>query len=237
MKQPQYDLSDVYNWYPTIVHPVTKKPMNVFSDAFNQLLDQGFVEKELLTRPRIQNQDPLTYIKDVDYEMMIHMPFYQLKVLCQTNQYMHQLCQNKQFWIRKMQHDNIILPTIKLLTYTNWLKVYHVLNWITNYNEVDEDSSAAIINQTLKTNLVDLLVKYNINDLDINDATVCIEFSVSNNGSYRLQSIDFFEHSLVLNGTTNVTKETWVDFVFEAMMQNCITELMEFYDAESMFMK
>ena len=101
MKQPQYDLSDVYNWYPTIVHPVTKQIMNMFSDAFNALLDQGFNETDLFMRPRIQNQDPLTYIKDVDYEMMIHLPFEQLKALCQCNHYTYQLCQNNIFGYEK----------------------------------------------------------------------------------------------------------------------------------------
>src|SRR5437868_9673806 len=148
-----------YNWYPTIVHPVTKQIMNMFSDAFNALLDQGFNETDLFMRPRIQNQDPLTYIKDVDYEMMIHLPFEQLKALCQCNHYTYQLCQNKHFWLRKIQHDHLILPSDNLLTYTNWLQVYHVLCRITTHVNVyyGEESSAAMINIKLKQPFSDLL--------------------------------------------------------------------------------
>ncbi len=41
------------NWYPTIYHPITKQPINIFSEEINDLLDQGFNEKDLLAKPRI----------------------------------------------------------------------------------------------------------------------------------------------------------------------------------------
>jgi len=68
---------------------------------------------------------------DIHYEVMLRTPFNQLKLLCQTNQYYHQLCQNQQFWLQKLKYDQLVLPT-SFLNKHNYIKIYEILQRITN---------------------------------------------------------------------------------------------------------
>lgn len=46
------------NWYPTIYHPITKTPINLFSEEINELLEQGYAEDFLLKQKRIIFENP-----------------------------------------------------------------------------------------------------------------------------------------------------------------------------------
>lgn len=210
------------NWYPTIYHPITKTPINLFSEEINELLEQGYAEDFLLKQKRIIFENPLHNIEDIDYEKMMYMDFKQLKVLCRTNKYANRLCQNKNFWMKKFRYDDLYMPSKELLSNdTNWLKSYYMLNWITNYmrdTSRDEQSKAFVNNS-----IMDLIHQYF--QVDIEDEIKQITFYIYKNNKN--------EYAVLFEGDDNfmedvlVEKDVLVDFLYEGLMTGAITELTE----------
>jgi hypothetical protein len=214
------------NHYPTIYHPITKEPINLFSDEINELLEKGYDENILLSQKRVIYSTPFHHVPDVDYEKMMQMNFKQLKLLCSTNKYGYQLCQNKNFWINKFNYDDLYTPSEDLLT-TNWLKSYYMLNWITNYmreSSVDNKSLAIINDKVIKLvkkyyDTLDPVVEPNLGAIvfyyekRLNKYIVHFK-GIQNNHYYSLDSI-------------RVDKNILVDFLYEGLMSGGITELIE----------
>ncbi len=202
------------NWHPTIYHPITKTPINLFSEEINELLEQGYTEDFLLKQKRVTHQTPLQNIEDIDYEKMMYMDFKQLKLLCSTNKYANRLCQNKDFWMKKFRYDDLYIPSKELLSNdTNWLKNYYVLNWITNYmrDSSMKDPSKALVNDSI----INLIHKYF--QVDIEDEIKEIEFYFYKNKYL----IDFDVDDVY------VEKDVLVDFLYEGLITGAITELTE----------
>jgi hypothetical protein len=64
---------------------------------------------------------------------MLNLPIDKLKILCLTNKYAHQLCQDKFFWLDKFKFDEFIIPDeVRQLQDVNWFKIYRILNFISN---------------------------------------------------------------------------------------------------------
>jgi hypothetical protein len=212
------------NWYPTIYHPVTKQPINLFSEEVNELLSEGYTEKFLLNQKRITHQSPFHHIEDIDYEKMMHMGFRELKLLCSTNKYAYKLCQDKNFWMKKFYYDKLYIPNKELLaTTTNWLKAYYMLEAITEYmNESSvEDKSKALITK----DIIPLLHKHNTEIIDEhelkqiwfykeNDIYVVMFKGKINKRYYDLDEVD-------------LTKDQLVNFLYEGLMTGAITKLEE----------
>ena len=233
------------NWYPTIYHPITKQPINLFSEEINQLLEQGFTEQDLLTQPRVIGTTVLTGISDVDYEMMMYLDYDQLKNICSLNQYGAQLCQNKQFWLRKFKYEQLLLPTLPLNG--NWLKLYGILNNITIYMLAGDetDKSVAILNPVEKispTNdktldishpsekLLDFLVKYNFVDNNFRQDYNFLHSIVFWKHEPMRYYVDFRRKNLAGISTIDlylINQQKLVDFLYEAMMSNIIIKLTE----------
>ena len=223
-------------YYPTIVNPETKEYMNIFSEDFNKLLAQGYTESQLLSAKRVVFQNPLTNIKDVDYQILMDLPIYQLRPLCATNQYTRQLCQNRQFWLQKINRDglDVAFPTnFNDYKIDNWIKVYDILDTIDAWLIEDTDGRTeitAMINHTEINYYVKLFLKYGV----INDTTGYDNYDIKSMGIiadyinnenmiviYPLQEegVDTFH--------IDMNNEQMINIVFEAMMDK---EILEFDD-------
>lgn len=122
------------DWYPTIYHPYTKQPIKLFSDDVMALLSEGYKEYDLFTAPRVKYNHFLTHLEDIDYQILMHIPIEQLMSLCQTDKYTSALCNNRQFWINRIVHDELVMPDAYLLErYTQWFKIYKFLDSITSH--------------------------------------------------------------------------------------------------------
>lgn len=154
---------------PQIVNPVTKKIMNVFSEEFESLLDQGFTIKQLLDMPLLKPSPniPLTGNMDIDRQLIINLPLYELKKLCEVNKYTRSLCQVKEFWLDKMKMNGLTLPEIKIKN-IDWLRLYDVLLTTTEILEV-EDEYNFIMNDSFQ--VADLLKLLKMSNLDIPEDT------------------------------------------------------------------
>lgn len=231
------------NWYPTIYHPITKQPINLFSEEINELLDQGYNEQDLLTKPRIVGKSILTGITDIDYEMMMYLNDKQLKQLCYVNQYSYKLCYGKdsgQFWLRKFKDEQLLLPDH--LNDVNWVKVYGVLRSITTYmlESNANDKSVAILNPLHKIypiqgdkaldishpseQLLTLMQKHGFIDKEFRsdyNYLYTIHFWKDDDKYY----VDFIRKNLGGTGSIDlylVSQERLVNFLYEAMMTNLI---------------
>jgi len=101
---------------------------------------------------------------DINYEVMYHMPFTQLKALCQSNKYHYHLCQNKHFWLNKLHHDQIDLPT-NINQYHYWIKIYEVLSFIKNYiNKIHQKTQHEL---GLDHDLLSVIQFFNNHQIDI----------------------------------------------------------------------
>ncbi len=119
----------------TIYHPITNKPINLYSNEVNELIKQGYNEKDIASRPRIIYKNIFTGIQDIDQEILYHLPFEQLKPLLQIDTYSYQhLYKSKNFWTTYLQihfptlYQYITLPD----NITNWFFIYHLFSVIEN---------------------------------------------------------------------------------------------------------
>ena len=189
------------NWYPTIIHPITKEHINLFSKEINDLL-QEFTEQYLINRDRVQYQSIFTGIQDIDHEMMLYLNVNQLKQLCSVNHYAHQLC-NKSFWMKKIKHDGLMIPSVHLSG--NWFEIYSVLNIITE----SSDSRCHYIHKIHDLQL--LLNKYHI------------DFSINNDDDIEfVYRSDIQMYGLWYDDYIQVNKQVFIDFLFEGFMNDMI---------------
>lgn len=216
------------NPYPSIRHPITNQLINLYSDDINELLDQGHNINDLLSLPTIKHFNPMTNIEDIDYNILINMSYNELKVFCQTNKYTQKLCSNKLFWFDKIKRDLLPLPTLELLNkQKNWLKVYYILHWMSNYIDYEQpliaDTSVALLNND--QDLLKSLLEAHQIEYDFEDTLVYI--------GYFYNGKDFFISYVASNGQlyeadhTTTKYQQLVDFLFDAMMHGLITDLAE----------
>lgn len=217
------------NWYPTIYHPITRQPINLFSDEINELLDQGFTEQNLLNSQRVVYTTPFHDIPDVDYEMMMNLNFDQLRVTCNTNKYAYKLCQNKEFWLNKFRYDNLFIPD-NLPNNTNWLKAYYMLKNVTAYmrESSENDLSEAIlgdidivINLINKYNLGQVQVLYRLSELK----EIVFWKKRGDNYTVEFAGIENRRNFIIMEIT--VDKQILINFLYEAMMTGGVTKLTE----------
>lgn len=76
---------------------------------------------------------PLTCNNDIDYNILYYMKFNQLITTYQISKYTYKLCENKQFWINKVKHDNLLLPDKSLLNDITGIKIYHICNTVKHH--------------------------------------------------------------------------------------------------------
>ena len=58
-----------------------------------------------------------------NYVVLLNLDINQLENLCQTNLQFNQFCHDPLFWVEKMEHDQLYIPTINLLEVKTLLKV------------------------------------------------------------------------------------------------------------------
>jgi hypothetical protein len=102
--------------------PQIKSPngpiINIFSNQFQDLLDQGYTVDDLLgismtqlpvlpTSPNI----PFTGLPDIDLNILNQLnDFNKIKEACRVNKYTLVLCQSNYFWLTKIQNGNLFIP-------------------------------------------------------------------------------------------------------------------------------
>lgn len=170
----------------------------------------------------------LTNIPDIDYQILIEVPFHELKKLCQTNRYTRGLCQNKTFWINKLIHDGISLPSPDLFKNDlNWIKVCDVLYSINEHIDgIGKDAGIAIIN---KNNILfyKFLEKYSL-PINGNEKWKFINFFyLKRTNDYILEFMAFDGSYYDVFEKAHLTYQNLIDFLFEAMMNNVITKLID----------
>lgn len=72
-------------------------------------------------------------VADADYQIMIHLSFDEIIAYCKATQYTTTLCANKQFWLNKIDYDNLLTPDIVLFNNVGGMKCYYLCDLITNY--------------------------------------------------------------------------------------------------------
>lgn len=98
-------------------------------------------------------------LKDVDLEIMMMLDDESLDNICNTNQYMHHLCNNPFFWKKRLNH---FYPDI--ITNKNYKELYKILSKIHKMN--DEVYIKIILETPLTKNDIKKLLPY-IQDLNI----------------------------------------------------------------------
>lgn len=71
--------------------------------------------------------------QDLILEIMNHLSLYELEKLCKVNHEMMAVCNQKHFWLNKINNKKLFLD-INITNYTdiNWLKVYKSLKKVNN---------------------------------------------------------------------------------------------------------
>jgi hypothetical protein len=129
-----------------IKSPKTNRYINIYGDAYNKLLKEGYTNDYLLSLPRttnisspkrltkspktIQNKGTFSNLKDTD--QLILSQAENLYLTCQTNKYLYQLCManpvlKEKFKIHQ-QIDKKVNTIIDKLTSTRKLSAY--IKWI-----------------------------------------------------------------------------------------------------------
>jgi hypothetical protein len=118
--------------YPHFYTPESKL-IRLFSPDFEKLLDQGYrIENLLKIDPnQLPIFKPYQYIPftgqpDIDLTTLSHLSLKDLFNLCLVNQYTNSLCQRKDFWLNKINQEQLILPQLNIIN-INWLHVYNSL--------------------------------------------------------------------------------------------------------------
>ncbi len=122
-----------------IVSPKTQKLINLYSDEVNQLLSEGYSEKDILTSsildPQYYNRETI-FMDDLLSQYMLNSDIETLKSLCCIDKKAHQLCQSNYFWKTKILHDGYLLldePSIN--SYIRIKNVTDIVLYIFNNND------------------------------------------------------------------------------------------------------
>jgi hypothetical protein len=113
---------------PQIINPETKHIINLFSDDVQSLLDDGYTIDDILTLPilPVSKHIPVTGITDLDYNIFLNLEIEDLINICAVNNYTKSICDNKTFWLRKMEINNLSLPNLPIKN-INWFKLYEAI--------------------------------------------------------------------------------------------------------------
>lgn len=133
---------------PQMINPVTGKIMNIFSEDFEDLLDQGFKVDKLLTMPVLKPSPniPLTGIEDIDTEILLNIPSYNLRNACKINKYTEKLCQSKIFWLKRFENANYKLPELNIKN-VDWFDLY---NAVMTANDVLDETKKQLYEYIMK---------------------------------------------------------------------------------------
>lgn len=152
---------------PQIINPVTGKIMNIFSQDFEDLLDQGFTVEELLKMPVLKTSPniPFTGIEDIDMEILLNVPLYNLRKVCKVNKYTEKLCNNKTFWLKRFEDANYKLPELNIKN-VDWFDLY---NAVAETNDVLDETKKQLYKYEMKDDftLEQLIHLFELSDIPI----------------------------------------------------------------------
>lgn len=164
---------------PQMINPVTKNIMNIFSEEFENLLDQGYTIEQLLN---IKTSDlpilptstniPLTGYPDIDLNILRNVDYNYLKKYCQLNKYTYKLCQRKDFWLDIIKRDGLTLPKPLNIKDVDWMLVYFSLRdantmFLQLNDDWDDVYTIYIYSKYNISTIISLLNKSNINIPDV----------------------------------------------------------------------
>lgn len=72
-------------------------------------------------------------IAEVDHHIMIHLSFDDIIAFCKATKYTIKICANKQFWIDKINYDNLVTPDPVLFDGIGGMECYYICQLITDY--------------------------------------------------------------------------------------------------------
>ncbi len=110
---------------PQILNPMTGKMINLYSDDVNQLLLNGFKEKELCLQSRL---DPLKYNRqslsdDILFNIMMYSDVDDIVQLSMLDKNANQLYHANHFWKLKIEKDLISFNVFNVYEYVKIQKV------------------------------------------------------------------------------------------------------------------
>jgi hypothetical protein len=154
---------------PQMINPVTGKIMNIFSEDFEDLLDQGFTVEELLNIPvlKVSPNIPLTGIPDIDSEILLNIPSYDLRKVCKINKYTEKLCQDKVFWLKRFENANYKLPELHIKN-VDWFDLY---NAVMSANDILDKTKKQLYEYSMKNTFTvkQLLHLFELSDIPITE--------------------------------------------------------------------
>jgi hypothetical protein len=219
----------MYNHYPTVYHPITKQPVNVYSDEINKLFDT-FTEQEVYNLQRLTHCTIFTNIIELDKQIMLYVPFEQLTILCQVNKYSYQLYQARDFW---QTYINYYFPTICIyikLPDDNKIKIYQ--NLIKTNNVYDYLFYGGVRHKVKCNSDITLKPNYYINLFDNLNIIHTIDKNIN---KYLIQMFPNFDKTvLVLFADVNsiiytckviLNIEQFIVFFNTILMDNVITDI------------
>lgn len=202
---------------PVIYHPITNKLINLYSNEINELLTQGYSEEDLLARRSLLS-NTLTGLADADYNILINMKYDQLMTLCQTNKYTYKLCENKQFWINKVNYDNLPVPDKSLFNDISGMKIYYLCYTIDHY--INKTSTTFYVN----VENIGYLIKQYIPDYEekLGLRLDNIRFNKIHIDKYKTEfAIAFTGHDY--EGETIFDRQTTINFLFDGLKNNILS--------------
>lgn len=202
------------------------KIINIFSDDFERLLDQGYTIEQLLhisknsipileTSPNI----PLTGYPDIDLTTLSQLHITDLKKICNINKYAKQLCQRKDFWLQKIKDEDLYIPSLDSIKNISWLKVYETASNVTNDIDIiyDIDEITRIKGEFKAKDIIAMMEKSNIEvsdqlrDTNKDIKIIDIYYNYKEDKEFYVISIEI---SRYVDDENQITKKQLYDFLF-----------------------
>ena len=132
-----------------IISPKTGSKINIGKGEYKKLIKQGYTDDELLYGTKSVEQPTTLVPKDILYNILLQSDVETLNNLCRTNKEAETLCKSVQFWMDKMNNDN--------------LPIYEVKNKKLSKLKIYEETVKAVkrTNDTLTINKIEATRSYN----------------------------------------------------------------------------
>lgn len=202
------------------------KIINIFSNEFEEYLDEGYTIEQLLNINRKQfpiletsPHIPLTGYPDIDLQILGHLDIYDFNRGYKINRYTEQLSQRDDFWKQKIVNENLYIPNPLNIMNVNWRTVYNAAYHTLQYIEELNVDGYIIFDKYTPAYINNILKKININDeLDV-DTPLYGHFKLSyneNDNNYVLEFV--YSHFAIIYITLN--KLQAYDFIFYSLYYN-----------------
>jgi hypothetical protein len=159
-------------------------------------------------------------VDDLDYQIMINLSFDDLISLCETTIYSTNICENKQFWIKKIYHDNLVTPNAVLFDTISGMMCYYYCDIITKYLNTPMFTKRFTHYKSLSkenNNILLLILKYTAINIGSSPLGVIVVIEVSpKTFQIKLKTKNGIQ-------TPTLTRQDFINFLFEGLNNKSIS--------------